>query len=302
MVYKSLLIIFALLELQLCLLVQVGPRYERYNSVKNTNTPQTDTLNSNSIMKGVSLRHNTDMQSLLYADNDLLVYNKPANVLSVPGLHEKDSLAKHIAHTWGLHRVDKMIVHRLDYATSGVLCFARNEAALRMLHNQFRRKEVRKYYRAVVYCSGKDYPSALQGEIRLPIVRDIERGSPFHCIRDPDGVGKQSLTLWTMDGYVSQSQSQSKYESIISHSEEKGDFMKGFTAMLCMEPRTGRTHQLRIHASATGMPIHGDSFYAPDDVASMAPRLLLHAERLCLVHPFSGRPMQFRAECPFSLN
>jgi tRNA pseudouridine32 synthase/23S rRNA pseudouridine746 synthase len=71
------------------------------------------------------------------------------------------------------------------------------------------------------------------------------------------------------------------------------------TTRLELEPLTGRSHQLRVHLQAIGHPILGDELYAPPDVHAMAPRLLLHAERLTLPHPPSGEPLVLRAPCPF---
>jgi len=260
-----------------------------------------------------------DGERLLYLDDDLLIYDKPPNVLSVPGLCDKASLVGSIAQRFKMDRVgtctpflpfvlvythsllrinritshtDQMVVHRLDYATSGVIVFARHVAALKALHTQFRRKEVHKLYKAVV-CVGAGAAGArlpaLAGEVTLPILRDAARGPPFMCVRDPDGIGKPSLTVWRADTVDSVGSSGCDSDSGPS------------LALLSMQPRTGRTHQLRVHAAAVGLPMLGDTFYAPPHVADLAPRLLLHAERISFVHPFTGLPLVVTAPCPFRL-
>jgi tRNA pseudouridine32 synthase / 23S rRNA pseudouridine746 synthase len=171
---------------------------------------------------------------LLYADQDIIACNKPPNVLSVPGIYDKDSLASVVASTFKLGNVDKLVVHRLDYHTSGVIVFARNECALRNLHEQFRSKKfsVYKRYRAVVQGA---LTESLSGEIDLPIGRDISRGPPYNEVSTTHG--KNSITSW----------------NVLSRSFE--------STTLALFPRTGRTHQLRVHLSSIGHPILGDSFY-----------------------------------------
>jgi tRNA pseudouridine32 synthase/23S rRNA pseudouridine746 synthase len=70
-------------------------------------------------------------------------------------------------------------------------------------------------------------------------------------------------------------------------------------ARLALSPITGRSHQLRVHLQAIGHPILGDELYAPPEVHAMAPRLMLHAERLTLPHPAGGHPLDLHAPCPF---
>jgi tRNA pseudouridine32 synthase/23S rRNA pseudouridine746 synthase len=192
-------------------------------------------------------------------------------MLSVPGLKDKDSLATRVAKTFNIARIDQMIIHRLDYATSGVLLFARNEIALRLMHDQFRRKgNVYKKYVALV--SG--IPHAISGEIDLPLARDPIRGPPFNQV-DPIH-GKESLTYWNLRRIVKQNAS-----------------------LIDLTPITGRTHQLRIHLNSVGHPIIGDRFYANKEVAELSTRLCLHAESLAIFHPRSGKPIRFFASCPF---
>ena len=214
---------------------------------------------------------------LLYADEDILVLNKPPNMNTAPGVVDSNSLAQHAAEVFKVSRVDHMIAHRLDYGTSGVVVLARITDALASLHAQFRsRRQIFKKYSAVVH--GR-LPS-LEGEIDLPIGRDLERGPPYFCIQSE--TGKSSVTHW----------------HVIAASKER--------ALLSLRPITGRTHQLRIHMQALGHPISGDPFYfneasAEDDKRRGLARLYLHAETLGLIHPRTQIPMQFNAPSNFGL-
>ena len=175
-------------------------------------------------------------ETLLYADSDLLVYDKPANCQTAPGYTSKDSLALNVARDFKLERVDQMIAHRLDHGTSGVVVFARNVEALKSLHEQFRRKWVHKRYVARVV----GQPSTFEGEITLPIQRHIESRPRVRI--HPDG--RPSHTQW----------------HVLQVASDKA------SSLLSLRPLTGRTHQLRIHLASIGHPILGDFFYANEEV------------------------------------
>lgn len=133
---------------------------------------------------------NSSRSELIYLDNDIIVYNKAYNVQSAPGYISQDSLATDIKNMLELPRVDQMIIHRLDYATSGLIVYARNEFALKDLHSQFRSKnKVYKVYSAIV----NGIISSYEGEINLPLCKDIER--PPLCKVDTIN-GKDSFTKW----------------------------------------------------------------------------------------------------------
>ena len=138
------------------------------------------------------------LEQLLYADNDILAYNKPANMLSVPGIYEKDSLATHASKTFALDHIDKTIVHRLDYHTSGVILFARNEFALRNLNHQLRSKSMPIYKRYCAVVSGR--LMSFSGQIDIPLGRDFQRGSPFNKVNIEKG--KESFTRWNLRGFL----------------------------------------------------------------------------------------------------
>ena len=143
----------------------------------------------------ISKNYNSGLgkESILYVDDDIIIVNKPTACSTAPGLRETESLATRIASTFRISRIDKMIVHRLDYATSGLVVFARNDDALSDLHSQFRlRKKVYKQYSAIV----KGYLNYFEGEIDLPLGK--EENCPPLC--KVDSQGKDSFTTWTLFG------------------------------------------------------------------------------------------------------
>jgi tRNA pseudouridine32 synthase/23S rRNA pseudouridine746 synthase len=199
---------------------------------------------------------------LIFLDNSLLIVNKPAGLLSVPGRGavKQDCLSAHIQKEFH----DAMIVHRLDMATSGLIVFARGADMQRRLSRMFREHEVEKSYVAVV--AGR--MESMVGEIDLPLIADW----PNRPLQKVDHeAGKPSLTRYRVLDY---------YDD---------------TTRLDLEPVTGRTHQLRIHLAATGHPIIGDALYR----GRTAERLLLHACSLRLAHPLTGEMLSVACEPPF---
>jgi tRNA pseudouridine32 synthase/23S rRNA pseudouridine746 synthase len=201
---------------------------------------------------------------VLFSDDAIVVVDKPAGMLSVPGrgADKQDCAASRVQ---ALH-ADARVVHRLDMATSGLLVMARGADAQRRLGDAFARREVRKRYVAVVH--GR-LPAA-HGEIDLPLVADWPN-RPRQKV-DADH-GKPSLTRWR----------------VLSVDEASG------TSRVALEPVTGRSHQLRVHLLAIGHPIVGDTLYG----APAAPRLMLHASELAFLHPVTQAPMRLSSEVPF---
>lgn len=210
---------------------------------------------------------------LVHADASLLVLNKPAGLLSVPGrgADKQDCLSTRVQQ----HYPDALVVHRLDMATSGLLLMARSITIQRALGALFERRQVDKRYVAVVDGALADAPGAGGwGLIDLPIAVDW----PRRPIRIIDSLhGKASQTRWR----------------VLAH-----DAAAQYTR-LELAPLTGRSHQLRVHLQAIGHPILGDALYGDAAVQARAARLLLHAGALALVHPVSDQRMQFDSPAPF---
>ena len=201
---------------------------------------------------------------LLYVDQALLVAEKAAGLLAVPGrgVAGADSLT---ARVQACYR-DALIVHRLDMATSGLMVFALGAFAQRRLSMAFERRQVIKHYVAIVEgCLAAD-----DGEIDAPLAADWPR-RPMQKVDLEQG--KPSLTRWQVI--------------------ERGvDFTR-----LALMPITGRTHQLRVHLQHIGHPIRGDALYGTPLLA--AARLLLHACAIEFAHPLSGQPLSFKSEPAF---
>jgi tRNA pseudouridine32 synthase/23S rRNA pseudouridine746 synthase len=208
---------------------------------------------------------------LLHADTHLLVLDKPAGLLAVPGrgADKQDCLS---------HRVqtrfpDALVVHRLDMATSGLMVMARDLPSQRALSQAFAERKVHKRYAAVVDgCLGS--PDGDWQMIDLPIRVDWPR-RPLRIV-DPLQ-GQSSQTRWRTCSYDHQAH----------------------TTRLALEPLTGRSHQLRVHLQALGHPILGDTLYADPRVQALSGRMLLHACALELAHPARGERLRFDSPAPF---
>lgn len=208
---------------------------------------------------------------VVHVDDQLLVLDKPAGLLSVPGRgpDKQDCLA---ARAQALYP-DALTVHRLDMATSGLVLMGRGPAAQRALSMAFEQRRVAKCYEAVVD-GAWDLPAGPDGWglIDLPIRVDWPR-RPLSIV-DP-AAGRPSRTRWRL---LAREATQSR---------------------LALEPVTGRSHQLRLHLAAQGHAIVGDALYASAAVQARAPRLLLHACWLRLRHPGDGRWLAFDSAVPF---
>lgn len=203
---------------------------------------------------------------VIHADDALLALDKPAGLLAVPGRREPDCLSARVQALYP----DALVVHRLDQATSGLLVMARGAANQSFLSRAFAARQVHKRYVALVAGHTPEPDTADGwGEIDLPLIRDWPR-RPRQIVDFEQG--KPSRTRWRVLG------------------------REGDATRLELEPVTGRTHQLRVHLLALGHPILGDALYAP---GAAAPRLMLHASRLELPHPTTGKIMTFTSPPSF---
>ena len=202
---------------------------------------------------------------IIHADEAILVVNKPAGLLSVPGKgdHLADCLIERIRAAFP----QVLLVHRLDMDTSGVMVFALTPHAQRHLGLQFEKRQMKKTYVARVWGEVAE----ASGEIDLPLCVDWPNRPRQHVDFEN---GKPAQTDWR----------RMKIEA-------------GTTRMR-LYPRTGRSHQVRVHMLTLGHPILGDPFYATG-AARDYPRLMLHAESLKLRHPEGGKGLLFRVPVPF---
>jgi tRNA pseudouridine32 synthase/23S rRNA pseudouridine746 synthase len=211
-------------------------------------------------------------EGLVYVDEQVLVLDKPAGLLAVPGrgADKQDCLSARAQRLWP----DALVVHRLDMATSGLVVMGRGLEMQRRLGLAFEQRRVDKRYVAVV----AGHVAEDSGTIELPVGADWPR-RPMQKV-DADA-GKPSTTRWVR---------------LPASPERDGGTA---TTRLELEPLTGRTHQLRVHLQAIDHPILGDALYAPPGVQQMAPRLLLHASFLGFAHPATGERIELESRAPF---
>ncbi|NOH22336.1 RluA family pseudouridine synthase [Vibrio europaeus] len=198
---------------------------------------------------------------ILFEDDAMVIVNKPSGLLSVPGKTITDSAYTRLQERYP-DVEGPFVIHRLDMATSGLLVFALTKRANKSLQKQFISRSVQKRYVALL----EGTVSESSGEINLPMRGDpVDRPRQLVCFEH----GKPAQTYWE------------EISTINSRSK------------LYMYPKTGRTHQLRVHCAhhlGLNLPMVGDTLYG-----EKADRLHLHAERLELEHPYSKQPMTFEA-------
>ena len=209
----------------------------------------------------------------LYEDEDLLVLAKPPGVVVHPACgHEGGTLVHGLLHHCqslsGINgELRPGIVHRLDKDTSGVMVVAKSDVAHHGLVEQFKGREVKKIYQAIV----QGIPAAKTGRIDLPIGRHPVRRKKMAVRED----GREAVTNWRV----------------------LEEFFQGF-ALLEIRLETGRTHQIRVHMAALGHPVAGDAVYGRK--SSLLPQMAisrqcLHAHTLAFSHPRTGEFLEFTA-------
>jgi len=225
------------------------------------------------------------MPEFLFQDEHLLIVNKPAGLLSVPGRGEdkQDCLSARIQEIFP----DALVVHRLDMATSGLIVFARGEAMQRELSRMFREREVTKRYVALVEGALEN----VVGEIDLPLIVDWPNRPRSKVDYE---LGKPSLTRYRLLGLESLS-SRAEIGASFDTASPTQDERNLAVSRVELEPITGRTHQLRLHLASIGHPIIGDTLYD----GRIAERLMLHATRLVFNHPITAKPLYFESDAPY---
>ncbi len=205
------------------------------------------------------------MQTLeiIYSDEAFLAVNKPPGLLSVPGRgpDKQDCCLSRVAESFP----DALMVHRLDMDTSGLMLFARSKEVQRNLSLQFEKREIQKMYIALL----DGVLEQDEGMIDYPMRKDMEQRLPpkhlIDCIR-----GKKAVTEW----------------QVLERSAS--------ITRVALFPKTGRSHQLRVHMQALGHPIVGDNIYG-----TASERLMLHAQMLELTHSESGEAVKLECPAPF---
>ena len=204
---------------------------------------------------------------IIFEDDAFLILNKPAGIAVHPSiLHYKDSLSNGVKFYFDSIGLKRKIrpVNRLDLNTSGLIIFAKNEYVQECLIQQMNNKIFKKEYLAIV----QGYFTNTNGTINLPIARK-ENSIIERCI-SPDG-----------------------QEAITDYCVLKE--LDNYTLVKC-SLKTGRTHQIRVHMSAIGHPLLGDSLYGVN--YPLINRQALHSYRICFIHPISHENLEFVCELP----
>ena len=214
---------------------------------------------------------------IVHEDAHLLAVDKPAGWVVHPTWgHKRGTLLNALlwhARGWQQDGTRPRLVHRLDKDTSGLLLVAKSRAAHAGLARALQRREVRKSYLA--FCLGR--PQASRGRVDLAIARDT--ADPKRRVAGAAD-GRPSVTDWELLG--------------------DGAIDGVAVALVCCRPLTGRTHQIRVHMAAAGLPLLGDPLYGVP-AGALLPRQALHAWELELLHPVSREPLRLRAPVPADL-
>ena len=248
---------------------------------------------------------------ILYEDQELAVIHKPEGMLSVPG---KDAQQPSI-YSWARKQFPEatgpLIVHRLDMATSGLMVIAKTEFAYHRLQEQFTSHQVQKRYVAIVCCKDKDMAQRIKDAakmISLPLMPDyLDR--PRQIVNHEQG--KEAITEYEVLGSEERRVKSEEFNSAANHEVQSSNLkvqssnlkvqssnLKVQCIRLALYPKTGRTHQLRVHcAHLEGLdaPILGDPLYGN----VKADRLYLHAEAITFKHPLTGKEIHIERKADF---
>lgn len=230
---------------------------------------------------------------IIYEDESLLVLDKPTGWI----VNEAETTGNQLVLQSWLSKMDyplagsrqyrSGIVHRLDKETSGLLLIAKTKEAFEKLQRQFKERKVEKTYIALVHgkvlgeASGPGGPMARWGEVKMPVGRLPWRKDRFGVLPG----GREATTQYKVVAYY------------MLHST--------YYTLLTLYPKTGRTHQIRIHLKYLGHPVVADEFYAGRKTARQdrkwCPRLFLHASAIKFSHPTSGQSLEFNSNLPKDL-
>jgi tRNA pseudouridine32 synthase / 23S rRNA pseudouridine746 synthase len=270
--------------------------------------------------------------NIVYQDEYLVVTDKPSGVLCVPGVNHNPSLLTivHQVCAPSVQPADRLVVHRLDMDTSGIVVFAKSLEATVQLHKVFRERAVEKMYEALV-CGHVEHD---EGTIDLPLQRDHKQ-PPFMRVATPQSESEAAQVVQDLQHHGWRKIVRKKPKpSTTEYTVVARETLLGTrcpVTRLALKPITGRTHQLRVHCAAMGHPIVGDPAYGIygeasanggmeecimedlcrtraslslqkqiNDVAvANGIKMCLHAKRLSFTHPFTAKDMDWEAPVPF---
>ena len=229
---------------------------------------------------------------ILYEDDQLAVIHKPSGLLSVPGRDSSQPSVYSIMRKKYPATSSPLIVHRLDMATSGLMIIAKTDFAYHRLQNEFLHHRVQKKYIAIIGCKDQEACDKIWEKAKKKEMKEEERSSIAS--------GKQKISLPLMPDYLD------RPRQIVNHAQSKEaiteyevlDRIDATHLRLALYPKTGRTHQLRVHCAhheGLNAPILGDPLYGNEK----ASRLHLHAEEITFVHPLTGKEINIKREADF---
>lgn len=205
---------------------------------------------------------------VLFQDEHILLINKPSGLLSLSGKNPLNKDSVHFRMRQAFPTV--LMVHRLDFGTSGIMVLALSKAVNAHLTKQFQTRTVEKTYLSIL----NGHIENEEGCIDAPIAKDKAN---FPRLKICYESGKQAL----------------------SHYKVLARLQDPLRSRVLFAPQTGRTHQLRLHSCEIGHPILGCDLYGTEQTRTMADRLLLHALTLEFDHPISGERVMGKCSCPF---
>jgi 23S rRNA pseudouridine1911/1915/1917 synthase len=226
--------------------------------------------------KLVEIRPESIPLAILYQDASLIVVDKPAGMVTHPAYgHTSGTLVNALlAHYPPLARMDTPeragIVHRLDRDTSGIIVVAKTEAIRQALQAQFKAREVQKTYLALV----EGHLDPAQGIIEAPIGRDPNHRKRMTTLHD----GREAVTAYRVLEFFDQH------------------------CLVQVEPKTGRTHQIRVHMAFLHHPVVGDRVYGYRKQRLPLRRHFLHAQHIRFRHPQTGQTVEFETDLPPELS
>lgn len=237
---------------------------------------------------------------VIFENDDVIVVNKPQGMVVHPGSGNHtgtlvNALLFHcggLSKAFGAEEIRPGIVHRLDKETSGVIIAAKNPHAHELLSAQFKARKTRKLYAAILQ-GGLKEP---RGRLETLILRDSAHRKRFACsaVR-----GRQSVTLWkVVRTYSAASASMHASVRASAPTSASGTRPARLYTLVILSPKTGRTHQLRVHMRHLSAPILGDDLYGRPDPLFPDARLMLHAMSLTILLPGEEKPRTFRAPLP----
>lgn len=234
---------------------------------------------------------------IIYQDEDFMVIDKPFGLVTTPADSISEPTVSEILQTEYKNALDRGgVVHRLDKDTSGILLAAKTQQAFDALQNQFRERTVHKTYLALVH---QFIPQ--RGRIEGAIARNPENREKFTVM---DG-GKEAVTDYELvEKYQMTDQKMLElypdFNSIQRRKLVKTNYAQ--FSLVAAHPKTGRTHQIRVHLKHLNFPIVGDDKYGGRKIVRLdhrwCKRQFLHASKISLLHPRTKQPVEFEASLP----